>query len=263
VVSQQANSSLVAGKRPLPLRRRPDHSLKQTARRHKGRQTGRCGTVPKRHAGLPLGSPSTSSEVLAELAKGRLLIGLCLDQTAHLEAAIVRLDERIDAVFVAHPSEVGVPFARPVTGSTPSPESGDGPRRPSSPRSASIWPASPPPRTSPRGPESHRQQHHRRQTRLGRDYPRRRLADRHPHPVRPGGRPCQLPWSMTKPPTSAQARPLRLDKRRTGRTSECSASPTAATPFPRAQLQPTGSAQLTAAPMIFPIINRSRVKSSE
>jgi transposase len=72
-------------------------------------------------------------EVLAELAKGRLrrkipalrqalrgrfgehhalLIGLSLDHTAHLEAAIARLDERIDAVFATHTSEVGVPFAR-------------------------------------------------------------------------------------------------------------------------------------------------------
>ena len=52
-------------------------------------------------------------------------------------------------------------------------------------------------------------------------------------------------------------------ERRTGRTSECSASPTAASSFSRAQLQLTGSAQLTAAPMLFPIINRSRVNSSE
>jgi transposase len=41
-----------------------------------------------------------------------LLIGLCLEHTAHLEAAIARLDERIDAVFATHASEVGVPFAR-------------------------------------------------------------------------------------------------------------------------------------------------------
>jgi transposase len=71
-------------------------------------------------------------EVLAELAKGRLrrkipalrqalrgrfrdhhalLIGLCLDHTAHLEAAIARLDERIDALFATHTSETGIPFA--------------------------------------------------------------------------------------------------------------------------------------------------------
>src|SRR3954471_15698625 len=62
-------------------------------------------------------------DVLAELAKGRLprkipalrqagrrrftdhhalLIGLSLDHTARLEAAIARLDERIDAVFATH-----------------------------------------------------------------------------------------------------------------------------------------------------------------
>ena len=59
-------------------------------------------------------------DVLAELAKGRLrrkipalrqalrgrftehhalLIGLCLEHTAHLEAAIARLDERVDTLF--------------------------------------------------------------------------------------------------------------------------------------------------------------------
>src|SRR3954468_18482106 len=72
-------------------------------------------------------------DVLAELAKGRLrrklpalrqalrgrfrdhhalLIGLSLDHTAHLEAAIARLDERIDAVFATHTSEVEIPFTR-------------------------------------------------------------------------------------------------------------------------------------------------------
>ena len=72
-------------------------------------------------------------EVLAELARGRLrrkipalrqalrgrfrdhhalLIGLCLDHTAHLEAAIARLDERVDALFATHTSEAGVPFAQ-------------------------------------------------------------------------------------------------------------------------------------------------------
>jgi hypothetical protein len=67
-----------------------------------------------------------------------LLIGLCLGHTAHLEAAIARLDERIDAVFATPTSEVGVPFARArdrldtITGV------GNGPRRPSWPRSASI-----------------------------------------------------------------------------------------------------------------------------
>jgi transposase len=72
-------------------------------------------------------------QVLAELAKGALrrkipalrqalrgrfrehhalLIGLSLDHAAHLEAGITRLDERVDAVFVAHASEAGVPFTR-------------------------------------------------------------------------------------------------------------------------------------------------------
>jgi transposase len=72
-------------------------------------------------------------QVLAELAKGRLrnkipalrqalhgrfrdhhatLIRLCLDHLAHLEGAIAKLDERIDAVFATHTSEAGVPFAR-------------------------------------------------------------------------------------------------------------------------------------------------------
>ncbi len=71
--------------------------------------------------------------VLAELAKGRLrrkipalrqalrgrfrehhalLIGLALDHIAHLEAAIARLDERVDALFATHTSEAGLPFAR-------------------------------------------------------------------------------------------------------------------------------------------------------
>ena len=72
-------------------------------------------------------------KVLAELAKGilrrkipalrqalrgrftdhhALLIGLSLDHTAHLEAAIARLDERIDTVFTTHTSEASIPFAR-------------------------------------------------------------------------------------------------------------------------------------------------------
>ena len=71
--------------------------------------------------------------VLAELAKGRLrkkipeprhalrgrfrdhhalLIGLCLEHTAHLEAATAKLDTQIDAVFAANDSEAGVPFTR-------------------------------------------------------------------------------------------------------------------------------------------------------
>jgi transposase len=72
-------------------------------------------------------------DVLAELAKGvlrrkipalrqalrgrftdhhALLIGLCLDHTTHLEAAITRLDQHIDTLFAAHTSEAGVPFVQ-------------------------------------------------------------------------------------------------------------------------------------------------------
>jgi len=72
-------------------------------------------------------------DVLAELAKGilrrkipalrqalrgrftdhhALLIGLSLDHAAHLEAAISRLDERVDAVFATHTSQAGVPFTQ-------------------------------------------------------------------------------------------------------------------------------------------------------
>ena len=77
-------------------------------------------------------------DVLAELAKGRLrhkisalrqalrgrftdhhalLIGMCLEHTSHLEAAIARLDERVDAVFATtsttgQDGEGGVPFTR-------------------------------------------------------------------------------------------------------------------------------------------------------
>ena len=71
--------------------------------------------------------------VLAELAKGRLrkkipelrqalrgrfrdhhglLIGLCLEHTAHLEAATATLDGSIDALFAANESDAGVPFER-------------------------------------------------------------------------------------------------------------------------------------------------------
>lgn len=70
-------------------------------------------------------------EVLAELAKGRLrkkipelrealrgrfrdhhavLIGMCLDHADYLEAATVRLDEQVDALFAGNQSEAGVPF---------------------------------------------------------------------------------------------------------------------------------------------------------
>lgn len=72
-------------------------------------------------------------EVLAELSKGKLrkklpelrqalrgrfrdhhalLVGLCLEHTAHLEATIAKLDGKVDALFAANTSEVGVPFER-------------------------------------------------------------------------------------------------------------------------------------------------------
>jgi len=41
-----------------------------------------------------------------------LLLGLCLDHTAHLEAATAKLDERVDALFAANVSEAGVPFGQ-------------------------------------------------------------------------------------------------------------------------------------------------------
>src|SRR4051794_5058508 len=71
--------------------------------------------------------------VLAELARGTLrrkipalrqalrgrfrdhhalLIGLCREHTDYLDAAIARLDERIDALIAEHTSEAGLPFAR-------------------------------------------------------------------------------------------------------------------------------------------------------
>jgi transposase len=41
-----------------------------------------------------------------------LLIGLCLDHTNHLEAAIATLDAKIDALFASNTSEAGAPFER-------------------------------------------------------------------------------------------------------------------------------------------------------
>jgi transposase len=130
-------------------------------------------------------------QVLAELAKGRLrrkipalrqalrgrfrehhalLIGLCLEHTAHLEAAIARLDDRVDAVF-----------APPATGQTATGQTATGQtgvtvipfgrardrldtitgvgKRAAETIIAEIGvscPASPPPRTWPPGPGSHR-----------------------------------------------------------------------------------------------------------
>jgi transposase len=72
-------------------------------------------------------------EALAELAKGKLrkktpelrralqgrfsdhhalLIGMSLDHIDHLEAAMARLDEQIDALFATNTSEAGIPFAQ-------------------------------------------------------------------------------------------------------------------------------------------------------
>jgi len=72
-------------------------------------------------------------EVLAEMARGQLrkkipdlrralrgrfrdhhavLIGMSLDHIEHLEAAMARLDQRIDALFASSTSEAGVPFDR-------------------------------------------------------------------------------------------------------------------------------------------------------
>jgi transposase len=72
-------------------------------------------------------------EVLADVAKGvlrkkipelrhalrgrfrdhhALLIGLCLDHTDHLEAAIATLDAKIDVLFASNTGEAGVPFER-------------------------------------------------------------------------------------------------------------------------------------------------------
>ncbi len=72
-------------------------------------------------------------EVLAELSKGKLrkklpelrralrgrfrdhhalLVGLCLEHTAHLEATIAKLDDQVDTLFAANTSEAGVPFQR-------------------------------------------------------------------------------------------------------------------------------------------------------
>ena len=98
-------------------------------RRPRGVRAGDARCVGRRRAG---------PDVLAELAKGRLrrkipalrqalrgrftdhhalLIGMCLEHTSHLEDAIARLDDRVDAVFATtstagQDGEGGVPFAR-------------------------------------------------------------------------------------------------------------------------------------------------------
>ena len=150
-------------------------------------------------------------EVLAELAKGvlrkkipelrqalrgrfrdhhALLIGLCLDHTAHLEAAIATLDTQVDALLTANTSEAGVPFERArdrldtITGvgkraaETIIAEIGvDMSRFPTAGHLAS-WAGMAP-----------GNQHHRRETPVRQDHQGRRVAPRHPHPVRRGPRP--------------------------------------------------------------------------
>ena len=69
-------------------------------------------------ADLARGTLRKKIPALRQALRGRfrdhhaLLIGLCLEHTDHLRAAITRLDERIDALITAHTSEAGVPFAR-------------------------------------------------------------------------------------------------------------------------------------------------------
>jgi len=85
-------------------------------------------------AELAKGVPRRKIPALRQALRGRftdhhaLLIGLCLDHTTHLEAAITRLDQHIDTLFAAHTSEAGVPSSRPVTGSTPVTVTGFGKR---------------------------------------------------------------------------------------------------------------------------------------
>lgn len=115
-----------------------------------------------------------------------LLLGLCLDHTAHLEAATAKLDERVDALFAANVSEAGVPFGQPVTGSTPSPGSGSGPLRRSSRRSGWTCPGSRLRPTSRRGPGWHPGTTSPAGTRVRPHDQGRRGAPRRPHPVRVG-----------------------------------------------------------------------------
>ena len=73
---------------------------------------------PQTLAELAKGALRKKIPALRQALRGRftehhaLLIGLCLDHTAHLEAATARLDDRIDALFATHTSEAGVPFGR-------------------------------------------------------------------------------------------------------------------------------------------------------
>jgi transposase len=73
---------------------------------------------PDKLADLAKGVLRRKIPALRQALRGRfsehhaLLIGLSLEHTAHLEAAIARLDERVDVVFAANTSEAGVPFVR-------------------------------------------------------------------------------------------------------------------------------------------------------
>jgi len=73
---------------------------------------------PEVLTGLAKGTLRKKMPLLRQALRGRfgehhaLLIGLCREHLAHLEAAIARLDERIDGLFATHTSEAGVPFAR-------------------------------------------------------------------------------------------------------------------------------------------------------
>jgi transposase len=69
-------------------------------------------------AGLARGRLRRKLPELRQALRGRfrehhaLLIGMSLEHLVYLEAAIARLDERVDALMATHTSGVGVPFAR-------------------------------------------------------------------------------------------------------------------------------------------------------
>ena len=94
-------------------------------RRARACRAGRCwprwspaNVTPRCSPSWPRAGCARRSPSCARRCAGRfrdhhaLLIGLCLDHTAHLEAAIARLDDRVDALFAANTSEAGVPFVR-------------------------------------------------------------------------------------------------------------------------------------------------------
>jgi transposase len=146
--------------------------------------------------------------VLAELAKGKLrnkipalrqalrgrfrehhalLIGLSLQHVSYLEGAIEQLDERIDTLIATHTGEAGVPFARARDRLTTITGVGqraaecilaeigaDMTRFPTAAHLAS-WAGVCPGNNITGGKRG-----------SGLDHPRRRLAARHPHPVRLG-----------------------------------------------------------------------------